>query len=243
MEEYRVSIRSAALKNERHLWVKAPVDRTECDTVIVFLDAEFYRDRVFAPKIIDDLRAKGLIRASWTVYVSHLNLDARWLECPCYDPFASFVAEEVWQKLETEFGLFPLSRRVLVGLSYTGLAASYIALRFPERFSTVISQSGSYWWNDEWLSGEFAALRPAPSARFFLDVGSQETASEVSHRPDVHQKISQISGVRRFRDVLSDLGFFVQYREFNGGHEMSGWAGSLPHLLVEAVPSRSISTP
>lgn len=43
--------------------------------------------------------------------------------------------------------------------------------------------------------------QPVPT-EFYLDVGTQETQENVRHREDVLQVVSQIDGVRRFRDVL-----------------------------------------
>ena len=91
---------------------------------------------------------------------------------------------------------------MLVGLSYTGLAAAFIAKEAAGKFHRVISQCGSYWWQDCWRVGQFQAMRQPVPTEFYLDVGTQETQENVRHREDVLQVVSQIDGVRRFRDVL-----------------------------------------
>ena len=51
------------------------------------------------------------------------------------------------------------------GMSYGGLAASFAALRHPDVFGAVLSQSGSYWWRPggsaawEWLAAQLGPRR------------------------------------------------------------------------------------
>ena len=78
------------------------------------------------------------------------------------------------------------------------------------------------------------------SDRVYLDAGSRETAENVQHREDVLQVVSQIEGVRRFRDVLSCQGYSVKYVEFDGGHEFSAWAKTLPEALSWALPGQKL---
>ena len=104
--------------------------------------------------MIDGLQ--GHIADSWFVFISMESVEARWLECPCYQPFARFVAQELLPWLSTQHQELRLVRkRTLIGVSYTGLAAAFVAKEFPGIFQRVISQSGSYWWNDCWLSEQY----------------------------------------------------------------------------------------
>ena len=40
---------------------------------------------------------------------------------------------------------------------------------------------------------------------------------------------------RHMRDVLQAKGYFVHYREFNGGHEYLNWRGTLADALLALV--------
>ena len=51
------------------------------------------------------------------------------------------------------------------------------------------------------------------------------------------QVVSQIEGVRRFRDVLRLRGHSVRYVEFDGGHDFTAWRQTLPEALQWALPS------
>jgi enterochelin esterase family protein len=234
MPEIVAHVRSAHLQNERQVWIRAPRDPA-ASQLVVFLDGELYRDRVSANAVIDALGDS--IADAWHVFVSVESAESRWRECPCHPPFARFIAEELlpWLGRHTP-ELAAVRERTLVGLSYTGLAAAFVAKEFPGRFARVISQSGSFWSDDAALVTAYRQLTsPLPTA-FHLSVGTREIQTNVQHRPDVLQKISQVEGVRRFRDALRANGHDVTYVEFEGGHECEAWRAALPDALRWALP-------
>jgi enterochelin esterase-like enzyme len=234
MSEISARLTSAHLKNERFVWVRLPRDRARAEHLAIFLDGELYRDRVEANSVIDSLQ--GDIADAWFVFVSMESAEARWLECACHPPFAKFVAEELLSWLGDQYEELRLVRtRTLIGLSYTGLAAAFVARECPGAFRRVISQSGSFWWNDCWLSRQYESSATVPTD-FYLDVGTQELAENVRHREDVLQVVSQLEGVRRFRDVLRRNGNSVNYVEFAGGHDFAAWRQTLPEALRWALP-------
>jgi enterochelin esterase family protein len=235
MQEHTGKITSEHLGNERPIWVLEPETALPAKYLTVILDGELYRDRVGALGVINDLRGK--ITDSWFVFVSMGSVEARWLECPCYPPFADFIVTEVLPWLQIRYpAMESVQNRVLVGLSYTGLAAAFIAKEYPGVFQKVISQSGSFWSDNCWLTEQFKKMpQPVPTA-FYLDVGTKETQENVLHRENVLQVVSQIEGVRRFRDVLVGQGYVVRYLEFDGGHEFEAWKKTLPGALAWALP-------
>lgn len=233
MSEIIARLKSRYLDNERLIWVRPPRDRSSANHISIFLDGELYRDRVGANSVIDSLQ--GNIADSWFVFVSMESVEVRWLECPCYPPFARFVVNELLPWLSTQHKQLRLVRnRTLIGLSYTGLAAAFVAKECPGIFQRVISQSGSFWWNDCWLSEQYRLSARVPT-EFYLDVGTHELAENVRHRDDVLQVLSQIEGVRRFRDALRLKGYSVRYVEFDGGHDFNAWRETLPAALRWAL--------
>ena len=236
MNEVLARFKSVHLRNERMIWVRPPRDRSSAGHVSIFLDGELYRDQVGANSVID--RLQGDIADSWFVFVSMESAEARWLECACYQPFARFVAKELLPWLSTQHHELQFVRkRTLIGLSYTGLAAAFVAKEFPGIFQRVISQSGSFWWNDCWLSEQYRLSARVPTD-FYLDVGTKELAENVLHRKDVMQAVSQLEGVHRFRDVLRRKGHSVKYVEFDGGHDFTAWRQTLPEALRWALPNQ-----
>ena len=56
------------------------------------------------------------------------------------------------------------------------------------------------------------------------------------HREDVVQVISQIEGVRRFRDTLVAQGHAVRYNEFDGRHDYACWNKTLADAHKWGLP-------
>jgi enterochelin esterase family protein len=235
MNEVSARFKSVHLQNERLIWVRPPRHRTAAAHVTIFLDGELYRDRVGADSVIDGLQ--GGIADSWFVFISMGSVEARWLESPCCEAFAKCIAEELLPWLSSQHQDLRLVRkRTLIGLSYTGLAAAFVAKECPGIFQRVVSQSGSFWWNDCWLSEQYRLGARVPTD-FYLDVGTKEVAENVRHREDVLPRVSQIEGVHRFRDVLRLKGHSVKYVEFDGGHDFTAWRQTLPGALRWALPN------
>jgi enterochelin esterase-like enzyme len=228
-------LRSSHLGNDRAIWIREPRDSTTSHNLVIFLDAELYRDRIGAASLIDAMQ--GEIADSWIVFVSEESAASRRRECPCYAPFSRFIAEElIWFLGREALDFGTVKRKSLVGLSYTGLAAAYIAKEYPKTFQNIICQSASLWWNECWLVNEYRHFSSCYDLAFYLDVGVGENQENVDHGY-VFQRVSQIDAVRRFRDVLLDRGIPTYYREFDGGHEYDKWAQTLPDALRWCVPA------
>jgi enterochelin esterase-like enzyme len=229
---------SRSLGNERSVWILDRAKKSKPCNLTIFLDGELYRDPIGAVAILDELNSKSRISDSLHVFVSHHeDPEARWKECPCHPPFAVFIIEELLPWLEENYPEIRSSKeRVLIGLSYTGLAATYIALRAGGKFTRVISQSGSYWSNDCWLIGQVQEMSAPLPIEFYLDVGLDETAENVQHREDVRQVVSQLAATRTMRDALRAKGHKVKYLEFAGGHDTACWKQTLPDALRWALP-------
>jgi enterochelin esterase-like enzyme len=110
------------------------------------------------------------------------------------------------------------------GLSLSGLASAWSALQYSEHFRYCLSQSGSFWWNDQFFA-KMAAKRATILTRFWLSIGDQET--EVDEPPAV----SQIEGVKNVHQVLNSLGATVHYNEYDGGHDLKIWRAELGQSL------------
>jgi len=239
MPEIHHLFESCQLGNERSVWLLLPRAPARAAQLAVFLDAERYRDRLGVVSVIEEQISASALANTLFVFVSEHSPEARWRECPCYPPFARFINEELLPWLQTlHGGVHTATERVLIGLSYTGLAAAYVALHGEGRWTKVISQSGSHWSNGGWLTDQYRRLESPLPVQFHLDIGSQETATNVRHRDDILQVDSQIDAVRHFRDVLRATGHEVEYVEFDGGHDYATWRQTLPGALRWAIPNR-----
>lgn len=219
--------------NERNVWVRHLTKDEFVENLVIILDGELYREKVGAISIVDDIHEK--VGSTVFIFISYASIEARWIECPCYPPFARFLEEEFFTWLEQHYpNLRDVRRRVIVGLSYTGLAAAFVATHVTRQFTHVIAQSGSFWSQDGWLTKQISRLGDLHS-KFYLEVGKQETQTNVQHKEDVFQVVSQIQGVREFRDALKSCGVETQYSEFDGGHDFGCWARGLPQALMWAL--------
>lgn len=230
--------KSTIMKNERNIWVYTPAGydpRGPDYGLMVLFDGVAFKDWVPTPVILDNMIAKGLIPPMVAIILDNPTPVSRNTELPCNADFADFLAKEVvpWMRQNYHATSDP-SRVVVAGSSYGGLASTYAALRHPEVFGNVLSQSGSYWWapdgsfEPEWLTKEFVKSPKLP-VKFYLDVGLMEVGSMPNDAP------TQVAVNRHMRDVLQAKGYSVTYREFNGAHEYYNWRGTLSDGLLALI--------
>ena len=228
---------SAVLGNERKVGVYVPPGyeaKGAAYPMLTVFDHSTYTTVIPTPRILNNLIHAGKIPPVVAVFVGNAP-GMRNTELPCNENFARFLATELmpWVRERYNVSTDP-SRNVIAGSSFGGLAASFVAFRYPELFGNVLSQSGSYWWSPttnttflahevegEWLTRQYAAAAPK-SIRFFIEVGLNEFGAP-----------SMVIVNRHFRDVLTAKGYeVVKYDEFNGGHEVLNWRGSFADGLV-----------
>ncbi len=227
-------LRSKILGNTRkiHLYRPAGWRPAAADNhVLVLFDAGAYLGRVPTPTILDNMIAAGVIPPTAALLIDNPTADSRSQELPPNPDFADFLARELMPWARKHGIGAPAARTVIGGSSYGGLASAYAALRHPEVFGNVLSQSGSYWWSpageeDQWLTRQFAAVRTLP-VRFFLGAGLFESGR--GGQPGI------LETNRHLRDVLRAKGYWVTHREIAGGHDYLVWRGTLSDGLLELI--------
>lgn len=245
---------SALLKNEREIAFYLPPGYSKSAKpygLVVLFDESAYLDErrhiVPTPTILDNLIAENRIPPVVAILISNPPGDTRARELPCNPVFADFLNFELlpWARRLYNFTADP-RYTVVGGSSYGGLAAAYAALRHPETFGNVLSQSGSYWWTPprssnpadfdpdaepNWMATQFVKSPRLP-VRFYMDAGTDEIDLS-GHGGSI------LVPNRHLRDVLLAKGYEVHYREFVGGHDYLSWRGTLADgliLLIGAVP-------
>jgi enterochelin esterase family protein len=203
----------------------------DAQKLCVFLDAEFYLAAVGAPTVLADLQAKGSIPLISCIFVSHLDGEARHHDYTCNPAFSQFIAEDVVSWALSRQPGCSRQDNFIGGLSLSGLASAYLGLTYPGTFSRVLCQSGSFWWNAEWLTAN-AKLHAPVTDKFWLSVGDKETDSGVSHAPTgMRQEVSQLAATQRAVSELQALGAKVRFNPFLGGHDPVPWKEELPLAL------------
>lgn len=205
----------------RKVWLQ-PAESGTPQKLAVFLDAEFYVHRMDAPAILREFPVS-------VIYISHKEPAARHSELTCNEMVGEWVINEVvpWAMERLEISI--QEGHLIAGLSLSGLQAACISLWCPEVFPLCLSQSGSFWWNDEWLTRNLVTV---PPARFWISVGDQETQAGLTHSPsNMRQNVSQVDACHRFHDALRKGGHETHLHVFEGGHDTSCWRAELPDAM------------
>lgn len=214
----------------RKVWLLEP-ETGQPERIAIFLDGEFYVDGMGVPDLIHDLQQKGTIPATACLFVSHVDSEHRHRELTCDREFTDFVVRDIAAWMSQRFPGVPNREWLIAGPGLGGLQAAFVALTHPQLFSRCLSQSGSFWWQGEWLTHQLKEL-PASTSRFWVSVGNQETAFGISHPPTgLRQDVGQVSACERFAKALSETKHSVHYRVFQGRHDFEPWKAELPDAL------------
>ena len=223
-------VQSSSGKYSRHVWLLND-DNEKDQKLCVFLDAEYYLNHLQAPRVIEDLRRQGILPAVTCIFVSCLDAEARHYDYTCNDQYSDFIAHDILRWAKARVTGVSLSDNLICGLSLSGLASAYLALTYPLVFSRALCQSGSFWWNQEWLANS-RGLDAASQSRFWISVGDQEDDMDISHPPTgLYQEVSQLAASTRMADTLKDAGISINYNLFSGRHEIGPWQAELPSAL------------
>jgi enterochelin esterase family protein len=225
VDEHRVA--SDRLGNERRVFLYTPphYDPGREYPLLVCLDGWGYVNDAYVPTqtVLDNLLAAGEIPPLVAVLPDSLDRETRMRELFLHEPFVDFLVDELlpWAHRQRSFTSDP-ARTVVGGSSAGGLTAAYAALRRPDVFGLVLSQSGAYQRHD--LPAQYAAADRLP-VRFYLDAGTLETVQFATWPPLLHAN-------RHLRDVLRAKDYEVTYREFPGGHDSLWWRETLADGLI-----------
>jgi enterochelin esterase family protein len=235
----RHSLASDQLGNEHALDVYLPAgygSRSDRLPLLIVFDGESYVETLPGPRLLDALIGGAAIPPLVALFLRNATRDSRSWELPCNPDFADFLAREILPWLRAHYRIREEPDQVaLAGSSFGGIAATCAALRHPELFGKVLSQSGAYWWTfprdardfdgslePGWISRRFAERERLP-LRFYLSAGLFERAES---------GFGILETARGFRDVLQAKGYPVEYREFAGGHDHLAWRADLPQGLI-----------
>jgi enterochelin esterase-like enzyme len=219
------------MKEGRRVWVYTPPGYKPTGRpyrLLVLFDGRQYARLIPTPTILDNMIADGRLPPTVAVMIDQRE---RVKELYLNPSFADFVAGELVPWVRGRYHLTRSPREAVVGgLSLGGVAAAYTAMRHPEVFGAVLSQSGAYQYRHEDpanLIRRFARRARLP-VRFYLEAGLLE----------VNETPSLLHSNRHLRDVLEAKGYEVTYSEFNGRHDHICWRGSLSKGLAALLTRR-----
>ncbi len=219
-------IRSASGAYSRNVWW-VPAD--DASKLCVFLDAEYYLEKMNTAATLLELQATGAIPPVNCLFVSNLSPPARQEDYICDPEYSRYIADDIVGWAQTRVPQLGAGGHTICGLSLSGLAAAFLTLARPEIFSGALCQSASLWWNDEWLLHQVPASLTQKS-RFWLSVGDKERQSGLLH-VKLFQGVPQVDAVERMAALLAQRECEVHYNLFAGGHEIPPWKEELPQAL------------
>ncbi|HTP10560.1 MAG TPA: alpha/beta hydrolase-fold protein [Anaerolineae bacterium] len=201
---------------KRTVYLFQPPVTEPCPLLIVF-DGEDYLKRVHLPHIIDNLIGLEKMRPVAVAFIEN-RTSARIAELASSETMLAFVLKEVLPLAQAELNLTAPGDWGLLGASLGGLMSVYAALRFPEIFNRVLSQSGSFAMRGHAsLVFDLVRSRYNPQVKVWLDVGRYEPLLEAN---------------LRLAETLRANDSAVTYREYNGGHNYTAWRDEVEHGLI-----------
>ncbi|MFL5617570.1 MAG: alpha/beta hydrolase [Gemmatimonadaceae bacterium] len=235
----QTTFESKVLGTTRYVWVYTPPGydslargASGLPLLLTFDGGEFVGS-VPVPTILDNLLAARRIAPMVAVFVGSPE-GQRDVELAANERYAEFIATELvpWARSRLRIAESP-EHNVVAGSSLGGLAAAFIALRHPELFGNVLSQSGAFMFSPrddprpERLIRDLAAA-PRRDVTFYLEAGIFENVR-------FQNGVDLLSSNRHLRDALREKGYRVTYDEFAGGHSDLNWRSGFAKGLLALV--------
>lgn len=223
---YRLN--SDILGGGRRIWTYVPYGYKEikepCKLLILSDGFEYLS--ISAATVLDNLiNDKKISNVICVLIESTKN---RYEELTCSDKYSDFIAKELIPWIYENYNVSKSPKDTIIGgVSLGGLAATYMAYKNPSIFGNVLSQSGSYWYDEQWLTNKFKESERLP-IKFYLNAGVLEDAP-YDTEPIMMDVINNI------RDVLIKKGYEVSYENFPSGHDYLSWGETLGTGLIELI--------
>ncbi|SEO14804.1 enterochelin esterase [Acinetobacter sp. yr461] len=200
--------------------------------LVIFLDGQVWSRELSILSEIRDLTDLKKIRPAVYVFIHSLNSQQRRQDYGCHDVFSQALVNELLEILLEQYSFISATNITLCGQSLGGLCALHSALLFPKFFTSLILQSGSYWWSDFSNSalgrnhtGNLLELlnlsHPLPkTTQIYISAGTYET----DMRDDAHQLYQQLQSFNQ-----------VSFQTFSGGHDAVNWRADLLKALQKIL--------
>jgi enterochelin esterase-like enzyme len=194
--------------HRRRLVLYRPAPATPPEDLLVVLDGQDYLVHQRLHRVVDALIDARRIRPIAIAFVYHGG-SARFPEYSCSESTLNFLVDRVMPFARAELGL-PVRPAAVLGPSLGGLMALYAALRRPDVFDRVVSQSGTFEIPDhEMVTGDLVRHLPTVPIHVRLSAGTFEWLA---------------NPVARMAALLRSRGYDVSHRPFVGGHNHRTWA-------------------
>lgn len=190
--------------------------------LLVVWDGLDYLRRTRLPTIVDNLIAKKRLRPVALAMVNSGGT-ARTAEYGCSEGTLAFLLHKVIPLAQDKLNLINIDTQPgsygIIGASMGGLMALYTALRLPNIFGYVLSQSGAFnLGTHDSVVYELAEHLDNFHPKIFLDIG-------------IYDFQILLAANRRMKRHLVEQKFNLMYREYPAGHNYTAWRNDLVHGL------------
>lgn len=223
---------SDILDCNRRIWVYTPYKYREikegCKLLILSDGFEYLS--ISATTVLDNLINDKKIPPIVCIFIE--STKNRYEELTCSDKYSDFIVKELMPWIYENYNVSKSPRDTIIGgVSLGGLAATYMAYKNPSIFGNVLSQSGSYWYDDQWLTNKFKESERLP-IKFYLNAGVLE-----DNPYDTEPIMMEV--INNMRDVLIKKGYEISYETFPSGHDYLSWAETLGTGLIELIGDKN----
>lgn len=201
--------------------------------LVILLDGQIWSRELSILPEIQHLTDSNKIRPAVYVFVHSLNSQQRQQDYGCHDAFSQALVDELIETLLKEYSFISKTDITLCGQSLGGLCALHSALLFPTIFTSLILQSGSYWWSNfshsilgQKHKGNLLELlqnvshQLSKTTRIYISAGTYET----DMRDDGLQLYQQLQSFNQ-----------VSFHTFQGGHDAVNWRTDLLKVLQQTL--------
>ncbi len=212
-------------KSKRTYWIYLPphYDNKNTYPLYLFLDGSDYLNTLPIPSIFERMISNNELTPCIAVFLDYAP-SRRMLEYYGDEHFTQFLTHDFMKTLREKHHLSITEDPALttiIGLSASGLAATFAGLAYPDVFGNVIAQSASLWcrkWNDikKWVDDY---LLKNGDTVFCMEAGRYETVpTECRFEDGSTQAVSILEANKLLVAYMNQKGIRASFHEFIGGH-------------------------
>lgn len=184
--------------------------------MLVVYDGDDYLRRGKLAVMVDNLIAEKRIRPLAMAFMRNGG-PRRFVEYACSEATLAWLDHDVLPLAREQLNLLDIKKYPgaygVLGASMGGLMALYTALRMPDIFGNVLSQSGAFHFEQfDTVTVDMVKHFPKRDIRIWMDAGKLEWLLDSS---------------QKMQKLLKSMGYEVTYREFTGGHCYTAWRDDL----------------
>jgi enterochelin esterase-like enzyme len=225
-------VNNGVLSGEREIWVYTPpgYDKKahESYPLLVVFDGFSYLHWVPTSTILDNLIHARKIPPLVAVLIDNPP-NTRSSDLGYNPAFVEYLSDQLLPWIRTHYAVTHNAGRTIIGgYSDGGAAAAFTAMKRPDLFGNVLSQSGSFWEGHGETKWEFLATQYTDSAKlplhFFIEAGLLEDIAKDGP--------SLLAANRHLVEILKKKNYDITYQEVGGTHEPVHWRDTLPDGLI-----------